>query len=61
MIITTKGVVIRQRVAQVSIIGRSTQGVKVIRLDKNDTVSDIALLDAFEEPEEEENMESPQE
>ncbi len=60
MIITTKGVVIRQRVAQVSIIGRSTQGVKVIRLDKNDTVSDIALLDAFEEPEEE-NMESPQE
>ncbi len=62
MIITTKGVVIRQRVAQVSIIGRSTQGVKVIRLDKNDTVSDIALLDAFEETEdEEENMESPQE
>ncbi len=62
MIITTKGVVIRQRVAQVSIIGRSTQGVKVIRLDKNDTVSDIALLDAFEETEEEdENTESPQE
>lgn len=62
MIITTKGVVIRQRVKQVSVIGRSTQGVKVIRLDKNDTVSDIALLEAFDEENgEEESSESPQE
>ncbi|RMH65350.1 MAG: DNA gyrase subunit A [Calditrichaeota bacterium] len=54
MIITTKGIVIRQKVAQVSVIGRSTQGVKMIRLDDNDTVSDIALLDAVEEDQENE-------
>lgn len=44
MIISEKGIVIRQKVEQVSVIGRNTQGVRMIRLDKDDTVSDIALV-----------------
>ena len=43
MIITENGVVIRQNTANISIIGRNTQGVKLIRLDKNDRISDVAL------------------
>ncbi|KAA3609842.1 MAG: DNA gyrase subunit A [Calditrichaeota bacterium] len=44
MIITEKGIVIRQKIEQVSIISRNTQGVRMIRLDENDSVSDIALV-----------------
>jgi DNA gyrase subunit A len=44
MIITEKGIVIRQKVENVSIIGRNTQGVRMIRLDENDKVSDISLV-----------------
>jgi len=57
MIITEKGIVIRQRVEQVSIIGRNTQGVRMIRLDENDKVSDMALVIKNEEEEEEEGAE----
>jgi DNA gyrase subunit A len=54
MIISEKGIVIRQKIEQVNIIGRNTQGVRMIRLDKNDTVSDIALvINGDDEPEEE--------
>jgi DNA gyrase subunit A len=44
MIITTNGVIIRQSVAKVSVQGRNTQGVKLIRLDENDLVSDVASV-----------------
>jgi len=44
MIITEKGIVIRQKAEQVSIIGRSTQGVRMIRLDEGDQASDIAKV-----------------
>lgn len=44
MIITEKGVVIRQNTENISIIGRNTQGVKLIRLDTDDKVSDVAKL-----------------
>ncbi|MEJ2542574.1 MAG: DNA gyrase subunit A [Calditrichaceae bacterium] len=44
MIITEKGVVIRQNTENISIIGRNTQGVKLIRLDSEDKVSDVAKL-----------------
>ncbi len=43
MIITEKGVVIRQNTSKISVIGRNTQGVKLIRLDENDRISDVAL------------------
>ncbi len=54
MIITVKGIVIRQRVNEVSIISRNTQGVRLIRLDEDDRVGDVALVYSNGEDEEEE-------
>ncbi len=53
MIITEMGIVIRQHVNEVSIISRNTQGVKLIRLDDADRVSDVALVYSNGEEEEE--------
>jgi DNA gyrase subunit A len=44
MIITRKGVVIRCPISQLSVIGRATQGVKLIALDEGDVVMDVAHL-----------------
>jgi len=44
MCITHKGILIRVRVKDVRQTGRATQGVKVINLDKNDTLATIARL-----------------
>jgi len=54
MIITENGVVIRQNTSDISIIGRNTQGVKLIRLDENDKISDVAkvMMSSEEETEE---------
>ena len=44
MIITRNGVVMRQPVSQISLIGRATQGVKLVNLDEGDSVVDVARL-----------------
>ncbi len=44
MIITKKGVVIRCPIAQLNVIGRATQGVRLIALDEGDEVMDVAHL-----------------
>jgi len=44
MIMTTQGQVIRVPVAGISVIGRNTQGVRLIQLDENDKVSDVARV-----------------
>ena len=44
MIITRKGVVIRCPISQLSVIGRNTQGVRLINLDEGDVVTDVAHL-----------------
>lgn len=49
MVITTNGVVIRQNIGNINIIGRNTQGVRIIRLDADDQVSDIARIVQEEE------------
>jgi len=49
LLITDRGRLIRSPVAQISKIGRVTQGVKLIGLDEGETVSDLAV---FLEPEE---------
>ena len=49
MIITRNGVVNRQRVSEISVIGRATQGVKLVNLDKGDTVVDVARIITDEE------------
>jgi DNA gyrase subunit A len=49
MVITRKGVVNRQRVSEIRVIGRATQGVKLVNLDKGDTVVDVARIITDEE------------
>ena len=45
MIITNSGIIIRLSVEQISTTGRVAQGVRLIHLKDNQTVSSIALLD----------------
>jgi DNA gyrase subunit A len=52
MLITRKGVVNRQRVDEISVIGRATQGVKLVNLDEGDTVMDVARIIADDEDDE---------
>ncbi|MEQ1855611.1 MAG: DNA gyrase subunit A [Longimicrobiales bacterium] len=50
MVVTRQGVVNRQRVAEISLIGRATQGVKLVNLDEGDTVVDVARVVTEDEP-----------
>jgi len=57
MIITNKGVMIRQSVEHIRTIGRNTQGVKLLRLDEGAQISSITKVmekeeDGFQEEEE---------
>ena len=51
MLTTVSGMVIRTRVADISLIGRNTQGVRLIRVEDEDTVGSLAKL-----PEEEQTV-----
>jgi len=51
MIITQGGMIIRQRVSEISVVGRNTLGVRLINLAPNDVVRDISLVHS--EPDEE--------
>lgn len=44
MIISQQGILIRQPVQDISVIGRNTQGVKLINLDEGDRVIDVARV-----------------
>jgi DNA gyrase subunit A len=44
LIIKAKGLVIRQKIENINIIGRNTQGVRLIRLDAEDRVADVARV-----------------
>jgi DNA gyrase subunit A len=44
MLTTTGGIIIRTRVADINLIGRNTQGVRLIRLDDGDAVGSLAKL-----------------
>ena len=54
MVITRGGVIIRLPVNDIRVIGRNTQGVKMINLDEGDTVQDVARVVNEEEGGEEE-------
>jgi DNA gyrase subunit A len=43
--ITKNGIIIRTDINKISLIGRNTQGVKLISLDETDTVIDISLCE----------------
>jgi DNA gyrase subunit A len=51
MIITAAGIVIRLRVADLRVMGRATQGVRLINLDNNDDIAAITTVET--DPEEE--------
>jgi DNA gyrase subunit A len=58
LVMTDAGKVIRQQVSAIRTIGRVTQGVRLIRLDEGDHISDIARVVREEEEEGEEGEEN---
>ena len=44
VIISTQGMVIRQSIKNLRVMGRNTQGVRVIRLNEGDSIADIARV-----------------
>jgi DNA gyrase subunit A len=44
MLVTRNGVINRQRAAEIRVIGRNTQGVRVISLDDGDELIDLARV-----------------
>jgi DNA gyrase subunit A len=49
MLITRNGIVIRSDVSAISVIGRNTQGVKLMSLEPGDSVIDCAMCDKTQE------------
>jgi DNA gyrase subunit A len=49
VIVTGNGIVIRQHASEIRIAGRNTQGVRLIRLDQGDTISDVAAVPSEDE------------
>lgn len=58
MIITESGVLIRMPVDGISVTGRNTQGVRLIRLHEDDKVATVARIEREEDSEEESVAES---
>ncbi len=52
MITSKEGITIRMHVKDISVIGRATQGVRVIKLGKKDEIADVALVKFSEDDEE---------
>jgi DNA gyrase subunit A len=44
VIVTSGGIVIRQHASEIRLAGRNTQGVRLIRLDESDFISDVAAV-----------------
>ena len=57
MIITSQGIMIRQSIKNINIIGRNTQGVKLIRLDEKSSIASVTKVIKEEDTEETENKE----
>jgi DNA gyrase subunit A len=53
IITNTSGIMIRLHVSDIRVMGRATSGVRVIRLGKNDNISDVAVVRSAEDDEEE--------
>ena len=54
MLITSGGVLVRTRVNEISVVGRNTQGVRVIRLDKKEKVVGVDRVDGLPDEDSEE-------
>lgn len=57
MLINRSGIMIRLSVSELRVMGRATQGVKLIRLNKDDVITSVAKVDKLPETVEEENSE----
>ena len=57
MIINKSGIVIRIVLSQLRVIGRATQGVRLINLKGNDSIASVAKIEHEDDPEEEVNGE----
>jgi DNA gyrase subunit A len=55
MLITDAGTLVRTRVDEISVVGRNTQGVTVIRLDKNEKVVGVDRIEGLAEDETQED------
>jgi DNA gyrase subunit A len=51
VVMTVNGILIRQSLSSIRIIGRNTQGVKLIRLDEGDLIADITTVTRDDEEE----------
>jgi DNA gyrase subunit A len=54
MIINKSGVAIRMPVEDIKVIGRATQGVRLIKLDKDDEIASVAKIEVVSD-----NVDSP--
>ena len=61
MIINRSGITIRLAVSGLRVMGRATQGVKLIRLNENDEISSVEKIEKIETVDEEENLQNPTE
>ena len=59
MIINKSGVTIRMDVHELRVMGRATQGVRLIRLDDDDEIASVAKVEVQDEVEKTEGMDSP--
>jgi DNA gyrase subunit A len=59
MVINKSGIMIRIGVADLRVMGRATQGVKLINLRKNDQIASVAKVPAQEEEDEIVDLENP--
>lgn len=58
MIINRSGITIRLAVADLRVMGRATQGVRLIRLNEDDEISSVAVIKKIEEEDQQENENS---
>jgi DNA gyrase subunit A len=56
IIISQQGQTIRLGIKDIPALGRSTQGVRIMRLNEGDQVVSLALVDKAEEPEDEDEV-----
>ena len=61
MLISDQGTMVRTRGEEISVLGRNTQGVRVIRLKKGETMVGLARIEEQEEIESGESTEESEE
>lgn len=61
MITNRSGIVIRIAVSDIRIMGRATQGVKVIRVDEDDEIADVAVIKYSEDDESTDTIDNQEE